>query len=54
MWNEEVIAEIDGELPPGCQYDADEVANHHIGKEAEKITKALARLGAITKQQRHR
>ena len=54
MWNEEIIEDIQGELPANCEYDADEVANHHIGKEAGKITKALERLAYITKQQRHR
>jgi cell division protein FtsN len=51
-WNNEVVAEIEGELPPGCEYDADEVANYHIGKEAGKVTKAIERLGYITKQLR--
>ncbi len=51
-WNNEVVAEIDGELPMGCQWDADEVANHHVGKEAGKITKALKRLAYISKQLR--
>ena len=51
-WNNEIIAEIEGELPPGCKWDAEEVANHWVGKESGKITKAIKRLGYITKQMR--
>lgn len=51
-WNNEVVAEIDGELPTGCKYDADQVANYHVGREAGKVTKALEFLSAISKQLR--
>jgi len=51
-WNEEIIAEIDGELPPGCAWDAEEVANHWIGRESGKVSKAVKRLGYINKQMR--
>lgn len=49
-WNNEVVAEIEGELPMSCPYDADEVANYHVGREAGKVTKALEFLSAISKQ----
>jgi hypothetical protein len=51
-WNNEVVAPIDGELPTTCKYDADEVANYHVGREAGKVTKALEFLSAISKQLR--
>lgn len=51
-WNNEVIDEIQGELPMGCKWDAEEVANYHVGKEGGKITKALDRLAYISKQLR--
>ena len=51
-WNNEVINEIEGELPMGCKWDAEEVANHHVGKEGGKITKALDRLAYISKKLR--
>ena len=51
-WNNEVVTEIEGELPTGCQWDADEVANFYVGKEAGKITKAIERLAYVSKQLR--
>jgi hypothetical protein len=55
MWNDEIIAAVQEELeamPSDGGYDADQVANYWIGKEAGKITKMLDKLGMITKQQR--
>jgi len=49
-WNDEVIGDIEGELPPNCDWDAEEVANYHLGKEGEKVSKALKTLAAIKKQ----
>ena len=55
LWNNEIVAAIVDELdamPSDNGYDADEVANYWIGKEAGKITKMLDKIGMITKQQR--
>jgi hypothetical protein len=49
-WNEEIIEEILGELPPDCEWDAEEVANYYLGKEGGKVSKALERLAYIKKQ----
>lgn len=52
MWNEQIEAPIDDELPTGSEWEADEVANYWLGKEAEKINKMLKNIGAINKQLR--
>jgi len=51
-WNNEVVDEIQGELPTGSQWDAEEVANYYVGKEAGKITRAIERLAYVSKQLR--
>ncbi len=48
-WNE-IEGMIDEKLPMGSPWGADEVANHWLGKEADKITKALEPLAYIKKQ----
>ena len=49
-WNTEIIGEIDAALPSGCEWDAEEVANHWLGTEGGKVAKALERLAYIKKQ----
>lgn len=49
-WNDRVIAEIEGELPMGCPWDSEEVANYHLGSEGSKISRAIDRLAFIKKQ----
>jgi len=48
-WSE-IEGMIDEQLPMGSPWGADEVANHWLGKEADKITKALEPLAYIKKQ----
>ena len=52
LWNTEIVGPIDGELPSDTDYDADEVANYWIGREAQKITKMIDKIGSINKQLR--
>ncbi len=50
-WNE-IEGLIEAELPMGTDWGADEVANHWLGKEAEKVNKAIERLAYLKKQLR--
>jgi hypothetical protein len=53
-WNSEVIEEIDQALPahvPG-NWDAEELANHWLGDEGNKVSAALKKLAYIKKQLR--
>lgn len=47
LWNE-----IIGEMPSNNYYDEEEVANHHLGRESDIVTRALSRLTDIKKQRR--
>ncbi len=51
-WNNEIIDAIMLEIPASSDWDAEEVANHYLGKEGQLIAKALERLAYIKKQVR--
>jgi hypothetical protein len=49
-WNDEIIDAIQMEIPSTSDWDAEEVANHYLGAEGQKISKALELLAAVKKQ----
>jgi hypothetical protein len=49
-WNEEIIDAIQEEIPATSDWDAEEVANHYLGREGQQISKALEHLAYIKKQ----
>ncbi len=49
-WNNEIIDSIMEEIPQSSDWDAEEVANHYLGKEGQLIAKALEKLAYIKKQ----
>ena len=51
-WNDEIIAAIDEEIPNNPDWDAEQVANHYLGKEGAKVQRALERYAYIRKQVR--
>jgi hypothetical protein len=46
-WNEIVVS-----MPPSDHYDAEEVANHYLGKEGDTVRKAMQTMAAIKKSRR--
>ena len=50
-WNE-LIMQIDEELPADCEYDAEQVANKFFPVESEAVRRAGKRLAAINKDRR--
>lgn len=49
-WNDEIIGELAGLDIANDDWDEEQIANHRLGKESEKVSKALERLAFIKKQ----
>lgn len=49
-WNEEIIGEISGLDLANDDWDEEQIANERLGRESEKVSKALERLAYIKKQ----
>ena len=50
QWNSDVIMAIEGMGISNKDWDSEQIANHWLGKEGEKVSKAIERLSYIKKQ----